>query len=151
MLLLRSKSRSESVNKGRCALQLIWCCDANWCCCIIQFIVIGARWLTAAGHILPRHGAFSLISLLGTLLVLHGFLSIPFHHFHIFLVELFSVVRFQEWMALDSIWKLTKKSIFEVSPRGKLTMLRAAKSPSDRYICCTSTSLLHVSCLLFTF
>ena len=64
--------------------------------------------------------------------------SILFHHFHLCPVELFSVVLCRLSRMDGIIWKLTEVPLFEVSPRGNLSRLRAAKSPSNRYICCTS-------------
>ena len=105
---LRPESRSESVNNGRWVLEIIWCCDANWCCCIIHFILTGPRGLTA-GHIIPHVSWRShleqyfrdMASIMGLF---------PFHN-----SPLSSFICIQEWMKLfghsalgneSSLWTL---------------------------------------------
>ena len=60
--------------------------------------------------------------------------SILFHYFHLCLVELFSEVLCRLSRMYGIIWKLTEKPLFEVSPRGNLSRLKVAKSPSNRYV-----------------
>ena len=63
---------------------------------------------------------------------------LPFHNSPFsFIIFIFVLLSCFQWFfrlsRMDGIiWKLTEKPLFEVSPRGNLSRLRAAKSPSNR-------------------
>ena len=65
---------------------------------------------------------------------------LPFHNSPFsFIIFIFVLLSCFQWFfrlsRMDGIiWKLTEKPLFEVSPRGNLSRLRAAKSPSNRYL-----------------
>ena len=79
---------------------------------------------------------------------------LPFHNSPFsFIITIFVLLSCFQWFAFKNGWHYLENDRETTlwSARGNLSRLRAAKSPSNRCICCTSTSLLHVSCLLLMF
>ena len=79
---------------------------------------------------------------------------LPFHNIPFsFIITIFVLLSCFQWFAFKNGWHYLENDRETTlwSARGNLSRLRAAKSPSNRCICCTSTSLLHVSCLLLMF
>ena len=102
MLLLKSKSRSESVNNGRWALNSVHL--VLWCQLVLLHHPIHSNWgkMTHCGwtYSTTCHGAFSLISLCRDIASITWLLPSPFS----FITFIFFLLSYFQWFVFKNGW-----------------------------------------------